>query len=55
MVVTDNGVGFDTTTRKKGIGLENIKRRMQTLKGKMEIISEPGKGCTLKVQIPVEE
>jgi PAS domain S-box-containing protein len=54
MIVADNGVGFDTTIRKKGIGLENIKRRMQTLQGKMEIISEPGKGCTLKVQIPVE-
>lgn len=52
--VSDNGAGFNTTIRKFGIGLENIKRRMQILKGKMEVLSEPGKGCTLTVLIPDE-
>ena len=53
MAVEDNGVGFDTTTKKYGIGLENIKRRVQVFNGNFKINSSPGKGCRLDVQIPV--
>ncbi len=50
--VTDNGVGFDTKKKSKGIGLKNISNRVEFYSGNMNIASAPGKGCTLKVYIP---
>ncbi|WP_205511863.1 hybrid sensor histidine kinase/response regulator [Longitalea arenae] len=50
--IKDNGVGFDTRKKTRGIGLNNIISRVEMQNGKMEIISAPGKGCTLKIEIP---
>lgn len=50
--IKDNGVGFDTRKKNRGIGLNNIISRVEMQNGKMEIISAPGKGCTLKIEIP---
>lgn len=51
--VADNGVGFDISTVKKGIGLANIRRRAELFNGSMDIDSRPGQGCTLHIRIPV--
>ena len=53
MSIEDNGVGFDTHITKNGIGLENIKRRVQVFDGNFSIQTLPGKGCRLYVQLPV--
>ncbi|UEG49291.1 PAS domain S-box protein [Ferruginibacter lapsinanis] len=53
MKVTDNGVGFDTNKAKDGIGLANMKRRTELFLGKFEIISSPGNGCIIVIDIPV--
>ena len=50
--VTDNGVGFDTSQKSNGIGLKNIKSRVDFYSGTMNIISAPGQGCALEVFIP---
>jgi two-component system sensor histidine kinase UhpB len=50
--IKDNGVGFDTHKKNRGIGLNNIISRVEMQNGKMEIISAPGKGCLLKIEIP---
>ncbi len=50
--VKDNGRGFDMNAKSDGIGLENIRRRVQMLNGKVEIISAPGEGCEIDVQVP---
>ena len=50
--VADNGVGFDTSEKGKGIGLKNISSRVEFYSGNMNIISAPGHGCTLEVYIP---
>jgi two-component system sensor histidine kinase UhpB len=50
--VADNGVGFDTSKKVHGIGLKNISNRVEFYAGKMNIISAPGKGCTLEIKIP---
>jgi PAS domain S-box-containing protein len=47
--VTDDGRGFDTRTRRKGVGLSNIISRAELYNGKVEIDSSPGKGCRLEV------
>jgi PAS domain S-box-containing protein len=47
--VKDDGKGFDTRARRKGIGLSNIISRAELYNGKVEIESAPGKGCRLEV------
>ncbi len=54
LVVEDDGQGFDTSSSEgKGIGLQNIRSRVAWLGGGMEIISGPGEGVSVTVQIPV--
>lgn len=53
VVISDNGAGFDTRKRGKGIGLTNITSRAELHQGNVEIISSPGNGCTLKIAIPI--
>ncbi len=50
--IEDDGVGFDVKKLSKGVGLNNIKSRVNKLKGSFNINSEIGLGATLKVKIP---
>lgn len=52
--ISDNGIGFDTVTTEKGIGLSNMKRRAELFSGSFDIISFPGKGCEVSIYIPLE-
>lgn len=51
--VQDNGKGFDMSKMKPGIGLVNIRRRVQVLGGQMQIFSAPGEGCQMEATIPL--
>ena len=53
MQITDNGIGFNMDTVKKGIGLANMKRRTELFSGKFEIETSPGNGCTIILDIPL--
>jgi len=53
MTITDNGVGFDTKEKAKGIGLRNMQSRVQFYAGEMRIISAPGEGCKLEITVPL--
>jgi len=48
--IKDDGVGFDTTTKSKGVGLMNIQTRTSFFNGKLSIISSHGQGCEIKVE-----
>jgi two-component system, NarL family, sensor histidine kinase UhpB len=50
--IADNGIGFDTSRKAHGIGLKNISSRVDFYSGKMDIISAPGKGCIIDINIP---
>ncbi len=50
--ITDDGVGFDTATKSAGNGLMNMRNRVQELKGTIVMVSEPGKGTEILVNIP---
>lgn len=52
MRITDNGIGFNMATVKKGIGLANMKRRAELFSGYLEVDSFPGRGCIITVDIP---
>jgi len=51
----DNGIGFDlespTIARH---GLSGMKHRVQMLKGKIEIVTAPGKGVFITVEVPTQ-
>ncbi|MBS1565842.1 MAG: histidine kinase, partial [Bacteroidetes bacterium] len=47
--ICDNGKGFDTSRKRGGIGLANIKNRVSIYHGKVDLKSAPGKGCCLSV------
>jgi PAS domain S-box-containing protein len=50
--IADDGVGFDTTKKTKGAGINNIISRSELYKGNANFISESGKGCMLAVTFP---
>ncbi len=52
LIIEDDGVGFDVTKLKnKGIGLSNMKRRIETFNGKINIESSPGQGTTVMLDV----
>jgi PAS domain S-box-containing protein len=51
--VNDDGIGFDTKKKRKGIGIHNIQTRVGLYGGKINIHSEPGQGCQLRVEFPI--
>ncbi|WP_291286913.1 tetratricopeptide repeat-containing sensor histidine kinase [Flavobacterium sp.] len=55
MSITDDGQGFDTKTKKEGIGLSNMKERTSSLKGQFTIESEMGEGTKIEVVFKVRE
>ena len=50
IVLKDNGIGFDPSNVKTGIGLKNIASRLQLYSGDLKISSSPGSGCELSAQ-----
>ncbi|WP_035676054.1 sensor histidine kinase, partial [Flavobacterium frigidarium] len=51
--LSDDGVGFDISKTKSGIGIKNMKNRITNLKGSFNINSEINKGTTLSCIIPI--
>ena len=51
-IIADNGIGFDYNLVKKGIGLANMKRRVELFSGNLEIESKPGLGCKIICYFP---
>jgi signal transduction histidine kinase len=50
--IQDDGQGF-RPERQKGLGLLGMQERVRRLKGTFEVDSEPGRGTTLKVALPL--
>uniref|UniRef100_UPI0025F291A3 tetratricopeptide repeat-containing sensor histidine kinase n=1 Tax=uncultured Flavobacterium sp. TaxID=165435 RepID=UPI0025F291A3 len=53
IVVTDNGVGFDPEKAKGGIGLKNLRKRAEALKGILNVNSKIGNGSSIEVVFPL--
>jgi signal transduction histidine kinase len=52
LLISDNGRGWDTSEKRKGVGLRNIMSRAESCFGKAEIKSQPGKGFQVKIILP---
>lgn len=55
LTIIDNGIGFDPSVTKEGLGLGNIRTRTELFNGKMHIKTAPGEGCELSVTIPFHQ
>ncbi len=55
ILIEDNGVGFNIKNKPKGIGLQNIKERLQSIDGSLYIDSKLQKGTTLNINIPIHD
>jgi signal transduction histidine kinase len=53
-IVRDNGCGFDASVDSKGSGLRNIRNRVATFNGRLEISSKPGEGTEINVEFKLE-
>lgn len=53
LVVKDNGRGFKPTQNSIGFGLQSMRERTLALGGQFHLLSEPGAGCLITIQIPL--
>jgi signal transduction histidine kinase len=54
VVVRDDGIGFDQTVVEPGVGLVNIRDRVEALGGELVVTSAEGGGTTLFATIPLD-
>lgn len=50
--VTDDGRGFDPDTDTGGYGLRGLRRRMEDFGGSCTVVSTPGAGTSVRVELP---
>jgi PAS domain S-box-containing protein len=53
--VQDNGIGFDVSQQRKGIGIHNIINRADLYNGKVNIKTAPGEGCSIYISFPIQQ
>lgn len=53
LFVSDDGIGFDTSTQKNGIGIYNITSRVELFNGSIFIHSAHTSGCSMKINFPL--
>lgn len=51
--VVDDGVGFDPAVGSPGFGLLGLRERSRAAGGEVEVDSGPGRGCAVKVWLPL--
>jgi signal transduction histidine kinase len=53
--IEDDGIGFDTQKKRKGVGVDNITSRAAAFNGNACFISSVGKGCKLNIHFTVND
>jgi len=51
--VEDSGPGFDPSTTRPGIGLRNMRDRLEAVDGRLELTSRPGRGTVVTGTVPL--
>lgn len=52
LLIEDDGIGFDASTASSGIGLNNVRKRLEKLQGQLDIRSKPNEGTTFSINFP---
>jgi signal transduction histidine kinase len=53
ITISDNGIGFNPNTNKKGIGLNNMRKRMEEINGQFLLESTRKKGTKISLQFKI--
>ena len=53
ITITDNGIGFETSTPTPGLGLANLRRRLDAIGGQCAIESRHGRGTSVTMFLPL--
>ncbi len=51
----DDGQGFDPASRHPGLGLIGLRERVESLGGRLELVSAPGSGVRIRAAIPADK
>jgi signal transduction histidine kinase len=53
--VADDGIGFDprAVSQQAGMGLKGMRERAAQINGKLRVISEPGRGTQVQLEVPI--
>lgn len=51
----DNGIGFDIDKIKAGLGIQNIRSRVESLQGTMSVVSLENQGTSVHIEFPLEQ
>jgi PAS domain S-box-containing protein len=51
LAITDNGKGFDLQSQEKSSGLSSMRERAASINGKLIVLSKPGKGTEVYVEV----
>lgn len=52
LTVSDDGIGFDLKSKNESFGIRNMFNRCELYDGTIDMQTEPGKGCIMKLVIP---
>ncbi len=55
IVVEDNGTGFDPDEESEGVGLQNLRYRVQALEGLLSVMSAKGRSTTIYIEFEIEK
>ena len=56
VTVRDDGVGFDTTlATRSAYGLLGMRFRVEAEGGSLDVVSAPGQGCLIRIQLPLSK
>jgi signal transduction histidine kinase len=53
--INDQGVGFDPSTVKQGVGLQSMMERARTIGGALTLTSQPGKGTHVHLSVAISQ
>jgi signal transduction histidine kinase len=54
ITIEDNGKGFNKDSVLQGLGLKNVRSRVEYLKGQLDIKSEPGEGTSIHIDCIID-
>jgi signal transduction histidine kinase len=55
LIISDDGIGFNVKTAKKGIGLQNILFRANECEGTVDMQSNKGEGTIITIKVPIKK
>ena len=53
LTVADDGRGYDAAAGDGGFGMSDLRQRVDLLGGAVEVVSAPGEGCAVRIDVPL--